>query len=699
MIIKMIKTMLKIANCTKNYTTFWRDYMLIFEKAGNDYLFSAENNNKTSDKIAILLPPSFEGDSADFDYKDNVQNLGDGLFEVARTVKSTSSNTQKVKLITTLRDCFVRTHWLVPCVNFNGNEFGGDASEAKFPMGFTYEGQPWIYAYDRTGIPSCSLSENKNHVVALFASDCDATSLTSSVSVTENEDGTINHMIYYPITEAPYSYTNTNTLTERVDGYLSFEANEEKTFKFHIYLGTPLYENYGAASLMNRITDELFDLTMTPTITPEKQWEVGIKYAESLIKEYDGRRMFASGRWAELYGKAFSGPGKAMEIGWAGQGALNAYLFILNYKKTGEKHFLDDALSYLDAWCEKQHESGLFLAHFEWYPKPGEPEWTPAQTDSKIIASFHIPGSTENNGVGWYPEACNLGWGALQMARAYSLLKELGIDKPEYLTFAKRTCDFFKNHYSAEFGFGKSWRFDGTSYDTTGSIGGFIIPALLEVWRITDNKEYLNLAKRSLEFYIKRDVDSFACTAGAIDCACVDKETVYPLMLSALDLYDLTKEEKYKEWAIKCGYYFFSWAYHYDALYPSDSDFERYGYHTKGGTAVSAQHHAIDSWGSLLVPEFIRLYELTDDRRWYIRARALWCNATMCIAQDENYVINKTPRPIGSQNEAFFQCRWTRYRKTPDERGHFNNWLIAWVNAYRLFAVHKLGMSANVFQI
>ena len=679
--------------------------MLLFGKPGEEYrLLDAGEGEifaallppavQTADRRAVSLKETAPNICEGFGFRteDTARDCGDGLFEVTRRVRNTAAEPQNVQLITTLRDAFVRTHWLIPCVNYNGNEYG----EGDYPHGFARDGEPWIFAYDRTGIPSCSLSEDESRVVALFASDRDETSLTSSVSVTENADGSLDHKIFYPYIEAPYSYTNTNTLSPRYDSFLDFAPNEEKVFTFYVFLGNSKWKNFGTAALLDRVC-ELFPLDLAPTVMPEKLWEVGIAYIETLEREYEGKRLFALARRADFGAPEFKPAPASFEIGWAGQGALNSQLFILEYIRTKNQKYLDAALDNLDAWAEKQDENGLFLAHYEWYPKPGEAPWRPAVSDSKIIANFHVQGGVENKGKGWYPEVCNLGWGAASFARCYALLLEIGIDKPAYLTFARRTCDFFLAHYNDEVGFGKSFRFDGSSFDDTGTIGAFALPALLELWRVTGEAKYLDGAKRGLDFYMRRDVDAFACTAGAIDCACVDKETVYPLLLTALDLYDGTGEAKYLEDAEKCGYYFFSWAYHYDALYPPTSDFARYGYHTKGGTAVSAQHHAIDSWGSLFVPEFERLYRATGDKRWRDRARALWHNATLCIALDDNTVINGTRRPKGGQNEAFFGCRWTRYRPI-EERGHFNNWLISWVNAYRLYTIHKLGFDAEAIR-
>lgn len=677
--------------------------MLIFGKSGSGY--GLLEHEAAGEAFAALLPPalrtaagetltlSASGDTYtghDFTVTERAEDLGGGLCRVLRRWRNTGAQAQEVQLVTTLRDSFVRTHYVIPCVNYNGNPGGGN-----YPHGFDKDGTPWIYAYDRTGIPSCSLSEDDSRTVALFASDADATSLVSAVSLTACADGRLDHHLYHPYIEEPFSYTNTDTLTAPVENYLTFAPCEEKEFSFYIFVGTPKWKNYGMASLIDRL-DTLWNPEMAPTVDARTLWDVGIDYIGTLYREYRGKHLFALARRADFGAPAFSPAPASFEIGWAGQGGLNSQLFICEYLRTGERRFLEAATANLDAWMEKQTENGLFLAHYEWYPAPGEPEWRPAVSDTKILANFHIQGGTEKGGKGWYPELCNLGWGATSFARCYMLLRDAGIDRPDYLTFARRTCDFFLAHFDEENGFGKAYRFDGSSFDVTGTIGAFALPALIEMYRATGETVYLEGAKRGFAFYVRRDLEQFSLTAGAIDCASVDKETVYPILRAALDLYDITGDASLLMRAEMCGCYFYSWAYQYDVLVPETSDFVRYGYHTKGGTAVSVQHHAIDSWGSLAAPEFIRLWRATGDDRWFRRARALWHNATLCIATDDKTVINGTLRPRGGQNEAFFACRWTRYRPV-EERGHFNNWLVSWVNAYRLYAIRSLGFDHPLF--
>ena len=67
----------------------------------------------------------------------------------------------------------------------------------------------------------------------------------------------------------------------------------------------------------------------------------------------------------------------------------------------------------------------------------------------------------------------------------------------------------------------------------------------------------------------------------------------------------------------------------------------------------------------------------------------MWYNATQCIATEENRTFHGMQRPIGSQNEAFYHARWG-HRKDCNERGHLNDWLVSWVNAFRLTVLDRL---------
>ena len=207
-----------------------------------------------------------------------------------------------------------------------------------------------------------------------------------------------------------------------------------------------------------------------------------------------------------------------------------------------------------------------------------------------------------------------------------------------------------------------------------------MICAFAKLYEITKEEKYLAMADKALRFYMERDVDKFICTAGALDTTCVDKETSTPFIISGILLYQLTGEKYYLTCAEKAAYYFTSWMYHYDPVYAPDSDKVKYGVCFKGLTSVSAQHHHLDPYGGLVVPYLYKLAELTGDERWKTRGEMME-RAVMQLIGDGELKIHDLLRPVGSQNEAYFHCRWGFEDR---EKGVINDWLVAWPCAFRM---------------
>ncbi len=590
---------------------------------------------------------------------DKLTDMGDGLYLLHRSLTNTSRCTRTFKMITELVCSFSASKYTVPCVCYNGNERSG----GKEQRGTELDGELWIYAYDRTGIPACTIAEDEHTVTALFASECTESSLRCSCAFKQGDRRVMSHRIYYPVTEAPYTYADHDIMAPRYDEYITLLPGGSFEAYCYIFTGVPKWKNYGTATVLDTALG-LYNNLRAPSLSPEQAWECSIAWSDFLLCDYHGAKMF---RNVFRHSKTDDGlytPYEIFEAGWSGQCMQQARMFILEYKRTGIKRYLDDALSCLDAWIKTQKDCGLFPTNY----------------------ARHINGKYLPNDV------CNYSWGAIETVRAYKILKDLGIDRPEYVSFARRILDFLISQYTDEGGFGLTYTVFGEKVSDGGSIGGFTCMALVEFYKLTKEQKYLEMAQRSFDMYFTRDLDDFICTAGAIDCACIDKETAYPFIYTALELFEITKSELYLERAQKAAYYFFSWAYHYDALYPDDCDFAKYGYYTSGGTAVSTQHPAIDVWGEIAVPDFIKIARYTGDDRWIKRAKMMWNNAILCITTDRDGDVKLGHRrPFGAQSEAFFQCRWTRsYRPHCEERGHINDMFVGWVSAYRLSALERI---------
>ncbi|MBQ8369230.1 MAG: hypothetical protein IJY35_04570, partial [Clostridia bacterium] len=344
---------------------------------------------------------------------------------------------------------------------------------------------------------------------------------------------------------------------------------------------------------------------------------------------------------------------RCFELAWCGQNILFSRMLIEDWAQFGHRENLDAALEILDTRAQLcTAENGLLAAQLRDY-------------ENLNAASA---------------DTCNMGYGAYEFLRCWARLKELGIDRPAYFEAGKGLCDFFCENWSDEYGFGKQWRLDGTLLDGGGTIGGFVICAFAKLYELTKDEKYLAMADKSLRFYMERDVDKFTCTAGALDTTCVDKETSQPFVISGILLYQLTGEKYYLTCAEKAAYYFTSWMYHYDPVYAPDSDKVKYGMSFKGLTSVSAQHHHLDPYAGLMVPYLCKLAELTGNEQWKIRAEMME-RAVMQLIGDGERKIHGVVRPVGSQNEAYFHCRWGFEDK---EKGVINDWLVAWPCAFRL---------------
>lgn len=553
----------------------------------------------------------------------------------------------------TLRAHFPATRYLIPCVSMNGNTWGA----GREPKGLTRDGARWIFAYDRMAIPACSVVEDDTHALSLFAADTDEISLVSACCVYV-EDGAYHQQIWWPDREEPVTYAGRDKYGPAYAPMLTLGGGERMAMQFYCLVSTPRYPNFGIADTLDAALD-LFHPALADAPDDDALWRDGIAFARSLMTHYeaaDGSRKkgFIIG-WLpdEAGGFAYRAKDKNFELGWCGQNVLLSRMLIEDYRRTGNRQNLNDALEILDtriAFCTAP--SGLIAAQL----KHGD--------DLLATAS----------------DTCNLGYGAYELIRVYRALRELGIDRPAYLDAARGICAFFVDHYSPESGFGKQWRHDGTLLDGGGTIGAFVLPALCALYEETGEARYLACATTAFDLYVTRDLDAFACTAGALDTCCVDKETVTPLLIAALQLHTLTSEARYLAVAERAAYYFCAWMMHIQPLY-GDCDITRLGLRVAGMTAVSAQHHHLDEYGLLLVPYLRELAARTGDARWAKRADMLWRGANQAVS-DGTLVLHGKRRPRGAQNEALFHCRWIF---SPNcGRGDLNDWLVAWPCAYRL---------------
>lgn len=552
-----------------------------------------------------------------------------------------------------VRSTFKYSHYVIPGVSYNGNNWG----KGKEPKNLSVDGMPWVFDYRRTTIPACTISENGEFYLALMASDEDAESLTASCSMVPQADGCMMHRLLYPEIEKPVTYCTRDGYTGAHEEYITLEADEEFVTTVYIVTGTPYASDFAAANVED-IAIDLLGKPFAPLYTTDEAASLACSFAQRLVLETNGRKMFGIGQLPTKEGVFETRRGHA--VGWCGQNAMLARLMLERGMETGDESLTEIGLSCLDAWChEAITKTGLIHANYDWML----------------------------NGRSNVEDTCNFGFAICEIAQAWQYMKNKGVDKPKWLSAAKGIADFLIANWSDEHGFGKAWDVEtGECIDPEGTIGAYIIPGLTELYNATEEEVYLSWARKACRFYQERDLDRFECTAGALDTYCIDKESSGPILAGSIALYEIDKSDEWLECAKKAGWYFCSWMFHHDTLNSPESDFAVYGYRTIGGTSVSAQHHHIDPWGALVVPQMVKLWKYTQDVRWKKRAQLMWANAIQNMAPKEGKIIHGYFRAAGAQNEGYHHCHWG------DEGapGLINEWLVAWPQAFIWNAATKV---------
>lgn len=641
-----------------------KDDQVIGVKENDEPIYFRKKRAFEEDEVFIM-----EFEAEEWLMEDRVEELGEGFYKVRRTWSNQSKIDKKVNLFFDVVTSFEPTYYLIPGVSYNGNPWGN----GNEPKGLTQDGQPWVFSFSRTGLPSATFSENNEYTLGLFTAE-EKQSVNSACSLEKTNDNKMMHRIIWPEVEGPYTYCDRDRYTDALNNTLTLHPEEVYEVTLFICVSNVQEAFTGWTKAYDHALD-IFKKDVKMPYTPQQLWELGISYAGDILYEDLGQEgLFRMGILPEgkHYVKTEGAkkwdyrPNGKYEIGWCGQNVALSCALIKDYLLHGNESSLDMGIKVLDTWqTHAVKETGLFYVDYN----------KSLDEDRKS----HIA------------DTCNLAWGAWQIIEAYKLAKEAGIEKPEWLDMAIKLCDFFVDNYNEQWFFGKSWDVtNGTPVDTGGTIGGFMIIALIKAYEMTNNSTYLECASKAYRDYSERDLDNMICTAGALDTCCVDKETCWPLLKTGIDLYEITKDKYYMNQAIKAGYYLLSWMYHYETVPEEDldDDFNRYGYKTYGGTSVSAQHHHLDPWGALITMDWLRLAKHTKDERWRQRALATWQNAQHCLS-DGTLEIHGLIRPKGSQNEAYFHTNWA-FHTEGENRHRVNNWLVAWPTAFRLITLMRL---------
>ena len=589
---------------------------------------------------------------------DKVERIDGNTVKITRTFEALEAM-DSVRLTLDIRHNARCHRTIIPSVCYDGNHWG----RGKEPKGYETDGVCHSYSYRRTPVPGATYSESAEYTMAMWSDNPADESGAFSCSMRPDTLATT-HTLILPEEERPFTYVDKNRYGKAYARRLSMNKGDRLQLQAYLLVNKKSADADPMAPFID-CAWAMADKNYPRVIPVDKVWEYGIRYVkESLWAEESGYRGFSIGLVPDGQGGWKQRPFVKYEVGWCGQNSSFINSLLTDYLMGGDAESKEKALAAFDTWTAPAtlRPNGFYVISYD-----------------NILSG--------RSGI--VSDACNLGTAAYNFFEAATLLEKCS--EPQRAARAREValaiCDFVKSRQMTTGVYGKGWNEEGECLYRDGTVGAFMIAPMIQAGILTGNSEYMTSALNAYNYYYDEFLKNGYTTAGALDTWCVDKESSMPMLRASLQLFDATGDSTYIDKAERISNYLSTWLWHYTANYDNDSDMEQYGYNTFGATSVSVQHHHLDVYALLFVGEWLRLAELTGREVWREKALAIWANGCQLIS-DGNLKINGLVRPVGSQNEAFFNCRWG-FGGTPG-KSRINNWLVAWPGAFRLETLRKL---------
>ncbi|MBQ5389542.1 MAG: hypothetical protein IIU58_01390 [Clostridia bacterium] len=435
------------------------------------------------------------------------------------------------------------TFTMIPSVSYNGNGYGGFA---EYIGDRAEDGTPWTFASHRVTIPSCTYSENDAISLALMAEAND----NNACSLYKVDEGEL-HAVIFPEEEKP------KTLQRHFWGDPFQGTMEPKSDFTAIILAVPSDGSKHRYKSLMDFAWRYYGHAIAAPMRADELYRLGIAYSLFLFeREKNGFAGFTMGSQWHLGTTSYKKTEHRYEVGWVGQSASMANAFIWDYMRTGDKEKLDMALEAHDAWLQfGKYDAGHIAARIDFddwrymeFPADYEPDrWEVGECSYETYRNFagKTLRRTPDGKIALRNDICNIGTGADCYFEAYDLLKEIGIDKPEYLKAAYDICDFAISHQDENGMIPKSWDDDGNVLAKKGTVSCFVILPIITAYKKSGERKYLDAAVKAFDFYYAELEREGFTTAGALDTDSIDKESSSPLLRDALALYNVTGDKKY----------------------------------------------------------------------------------------------------------------------------------------------------------
>lgn len=206
----------------------------------------------------------------------------------------------------------------------------------------------------------------------------------------------------------------------------------------------------------------------------------------------------------------------------------------------------------------------------------------------------------------------------------------------------------------------------------------FYISPLLLSYELLKIESYKTAALKAADYYAHRHISmDEPYWGGTLDATCEDKEGSWGAFQGFLAAYELTKEQKYLDYAKHAGYATLSYTVVWDIPMPAGRVAD-YNFKTRGWTGVSAQNQHLDVYGVLIAPSIYKLGTYIKDENLQKIAKVMYRSCGQLID------------PFGSQGEQITHTNFAQHGDMSNvyklRGGYSESWTVFWITAHFLHA-------------
>ena len=346
------------------------------------------------------------------------------------------------------------SYLMIPAVSYNGNHWG----QGNEPKGFVGKGVVRSFEYRRASIPGATYSEGERHTVAMWGQEqkrVEDLMFSCSLNPTDNQ---VTHSLIYPDEELPDCYSGRDVYTDGYRNHASLKAGTDLTITCYLHVNRTQKQHRSMRGFLDSAW-QVAEKPNFPVPSPEQIWGLAMDYADhSLWREEGPYKGFGIGLSPNAAGGFSPRASWKYEIGWCGNNGLFANAFLQDYLARGHKESLAKALTCLDTWSTGTVLSnGLFITHYD----------NILDKEERLL------------------DACNLGGAATSFFDAAELCARAGNERPGLRKIAFGICDFMVKDQQPSGQYGKAWKYNGECPYREGTIGAFLIPPVLEAYRMS----------------------------------------------------------------------------------------------------------------------------------------------------------------------------------------------------------------------